>query len=202
MNGVEAAILVLASFFVGSLPFGYWICHAKGIDIRTHGSGNIGATNVWRVAGPIPGTLVLLLDILKGAGPSYVGLAMGGIPWGVGCGVAAILGHSMSPFLKFRGGKGVATTLGMLLVVTPVTAGLTLGFWLLLVAATRYVSLASILACLFAVTLVFVRNENPYVQVVFVGLAALIIFRHRTNIRRLIHQEEPKFTIRPPTKPA
>lgn len=199
---MEWALLVAAAYLVGSLPFGYWACLTRGIDIRTVGSGNVGTTNVWRCAGPKLGMLVFLLDVGKGAAPTYAGLALGGPKWGVIAGTAAIVGHSASPFLGFRGGKGVATTLGMLIAATPVTASLVFGFWLLLTLTTRYVSVASISACLFAIATAFARGENPWIQGVFLLLAALIIVRHKSNIGRLLRGEEPKFSFSKRPAPA
>jgi glycerol-3-phosphate acyltransferase PlsY len=194
---LRIAVLVIASYLLGSVPFGLWVCRAlKGVDIRTLGSGNIGATNVWRTVGPAPGLLVLVLDVLKGWGPAFAGTTLGGPVYGVVGGAAAVLGHSFSPFLRFRGGKGVATTLGVLIGVTPVTAAITFGAWIVVLALSRYVSLASILASAVGVATVAVRREDPIVLALFALIGLLIIVRHRGNIARMAKGEEPKFRFR------
>jgi len=199
MDIAKIAALVVASYLVGSLPFAYWLClWCRGVDIRTIGSGNVGATNVLRCAGPGLAIVVFLLDVAKGTGPALAGVTLGDATLGLAAGAGAIIGHSFSPFIGFKGGKGVATTLGVLTGISPITAGVAFGVWIVLVALFRYVSVASLLASLFAVGMVVVRREPTPVEVVFGLMYLLIIYRHRSNIARLMKGEEPKIRLRKP----
>src|SRR5919199_4655760 len=147
---MTTALLVLAGYVAGSMPFGYWLVRlAKGVDIRTVGSGNIGATNVWRTFGARLGAPVVLLDTVKGLVPALVATLWVGSLWGVAAGAAAMLGHSRPVFLKFaRGGKMVATCGGAFLGVAPVVGGIGAAGWVVVFAACRYASVASITAAL------------------------------------------------------
>ncbi len=205
--------LVLAgAFLLGAIPFGYLAGRMRGIDLRAHGSGNIGATNTLRVLGIPTGIVVLLLDVLKGFAPVLVagrldggGATTGANGWVlVGAGLAAILGHTFSPFLRFKGGKGVATSLGVLIGLSPLVAGLALGVFLLVVVVTRYVSLGSILAAL-AQALVFwfplFGGRAAPLPFRLLGLlaAAFVIFKHRGNIERLRKGTEARFGEKKPS---
>ena len=202
--------LALASFLIGSLPFGLWVGLAKGVDIRTLGSRNIGATNVLRVLGPMPGALVFILDTLKGA----VGILIArqfifelssdpvksahplSMPYLVLIGLCAVLGHTFSPFLKFKGGKGIATSLGVLLALSGQVALVGIGIWVVCVAITRYVSAASLLAALILpVASFFLLKdlERTWMLGLTIGLLVLVTVKHRANIGRLLHGTEPKF---------
>ena len=194
------ACLLGVAYLIGSIPTGYLVtkCVARGTDIRTKGSGNVGATNVARVAGTWPGLVVLLLDAGKGA--LVVGLVPG---WWPGApplllvrlvmGFAVVIGHDYPCFLRFQGGKGIATTLGVLIVLLPSLAGVCALVWAAVFAWTRYVSLASIAASL-ALPLGLVIAGHP-ASTVMVGscLAWLAIYRHRANIHRLSLGQEPQF---------
>lgn len=207
--------LPLAGFICGSLPFGLWIARARGVNIRAHGSGNIGATNVWRVMGRGPGMLCFTLDVLKGLVPSLgAGLLLGTIGIGggatesavwmhVGTGVAAILGHMFTPLAGFKGGKGVATAFGALLGVWPVMTVavlLALAAWIVVFKVGRMVGIASVAAAatvpLAVAGLGYVdpslRWRTPHL-VVAVVLGALVIWKHRGNIRRTLAGTEPRF---------
>ncbi len=180
-----AAILVVAAYVGGSLPLGYWAGRLRGIDIREHGSGNTGATNVWRVLGRRVGVPVLVGDLLKGLVPTLVGLDIAGPGVAVVAGAAAVAGHTFPVLLRFGGGKGVATSAGVVLALTPLHAvGLALLFvvvlWLF-----RYVSLASMVtATLYPVAAI--ATGEPWPVVAFGAVAAVgIIARHRANIGRL-----------------
>lgn len=191
----------LVAYFCGSLPFGKWIAAARGVDILKEGSGNIGATNVWRVLGPKWGAVVLLMDILKGFLPSYllplmVGQSAGDPKYGILFGACAVVGHSVSPFLRFRGGKSVATALGVMLAVTPVVAGIAFGLFLLTLLLTRFVSVGSIVGSMSAPILAFAFGSPLEVVVVYSILATLIFLRHIPNIKRLMGGTEPKFDAR------
>ena len=216
---------ITAAYLIGSIPFGYMIGRARGIDIRQHGSKNIGATNVGRVLGKKFGYGCFVLDLLKGAGPVVgAGLLHGvaGMPvteiapmalwlW-LGVAIATVLGHMFSPFLGFRGGKGVATGLGALLGLWPLLTVPAIGalvVWLITVKVMRYVSLASVLAacaiplfCLVGLLLHEVTAEevtlrdalaaSAPVLIVTVLLAALVTWKHRGNLQRIVRGEEPR----------
>ncbi|HWI54583.1 MAG TPA: glycerol-3-phosphate 1-O-acyltransferase PlsY, partial [Desulfobacteria bacterium] len=180
-------LAVIIAYLLGSIPFGYIVSKFwKGINILEHGSGNIGFTNVLRTIGWPPAAVVLAGDIGKGAVAAWMGLLISA-PFGIFCGIAAMLGHSYSIFLKFRGGKMVATSLGVLLVLTPKTAFVAIIVWLITLGLTRYVSLASILAGIGVIPAMFYFKEPDTLKVFLAVAAAFIIFRHRANIGRLLN---------------
>jgi conserved hypothetical integral membrane protein TIGR00023 len=192
------AVIFVFGFLLGSVPFAYVISKAvAGIDIRKVGSGNVGATNVARVLGWKWGSLVFLLDALKGFLPVFIVRLL--VPYNIelalATGLAPILGHVFTPFLGFKGGKGVATSLGVFLALSPV--GVLIGFmvWIITVLLTGYVSLGSLLGSLSAFLWILFLDPNrtslPFL-VISAIVVALIWFRHRGNIRRLIRGEEPK----------
>ncbi|SKB02718.1 glycerol-3-phosphate acyltransferase PlsY [Prosthecobacter debontii] len=203
-----AAILVsaLGGYLSGSLPFGYWAGKLKGIDIRQHGSGNIGATNVIRVLGKGIGIPVFILDALKGWLPAWlagVWVAQQGAAQeiisaaAVVAGLAAVLGHMFTFWLSFKGGKGVATTAGVLLGIAPLAMLGGLIVWLLFFFTTRYVSLASMMAGVGVVaTMATVMGRNGQWDLVMLGfgilIMGLVIVRHRSNISRLLAGTESK----------
>jgi glycerol-3-phosphate acyltransferase PlsY len=192
------ALLVLGGYLCGSLPFGYWLVRwLRGEDIRTVGSGNIGATNVWRTFGARLGIAVVLLDTLKGFVPALVGTLVAGPLWGVLAGGAAMLGHSRPVFLRFaRGGKMVATCGGAFLGVAPIVGGIGAAVWILVFAACRYASVASITAAL-SLPLIALGLDEPWPVIAFAALAALaVLFLHRANIRRLRMGTETKMLLR------
>lgn len=186
---------------VGSLPFGYWIGLARGIDIRQQGSGNIGATNVWRVLGARAGLMVLVLDVLKGFAPTFwlpnVLARLTGLEataeHGLLFGTCAILGHVASPFLRFRGGKAVATSLGVILALTPLVGVVGLVVFAMLFVLTRYVSLSSLVGAVATALSVQFLSDSVAVRIVYVMVALLLIYRHRSNISRLMRGEERRF---------
>lgn len=184
---------VIAGYLLGSIPFGYLVSkYWKGINILEHGSGNIGFTNVLRTLGWPPATAVLIGDVGKGALAAWVGVSAGGEVFGIFCGMAAMLGHSFSVFLKFRGGKLVATALGALLVLAPQVTVVAVLVWLLTLAVTRYVSMSSILAAVSVIPSMFVFRETTEMKVFLSLAAAFLIFRHRSNIRKLLKGTEYK----------
>jgi glycerol-3-phosphate acyltransferase PlsY len=192
------ALLVLGGYLCGSLPFGYWLVRwRRGVDIRSVGSGNIGATNVWRTFGARLGIAVVLLDTLKGFVPALVGTLVAGPLWGVLAGGAAMLGHSRPVFLRFaRGGKMVATCGGAFLGVAPIVGGIGAAVWILVFAACRYASVASITAAL-ALPLIALGLDEPWPVIAFAALAAVaVLFLHRANIRRLRMGTETKMLLR------
>lgn len=202
------AILVSAvgGYLSGSLPFGYWAGKLKGIDIRQHGSGNIGATNVFRVLGKGMGIPVFILDALKGWLPAWLaglwlqqqGAALELVSAAaVVAGLAAVLGHMFTFWLGFKGGKGVATTAGVLLGIAPLAMLGGLAVWLLFFFTTRYVSLASMMAGVGVVaTMTITMARSGRWDLVMLGFGVLImllvIVRHRSNITRLLAGTESK----------
>jgi len=209
MNPTLAALLIfIAAYAIGSLPFGLITARlAAGIDIRQHGSGNIGATNVARVLGAKYGILVLVLDCLKGALPTFFLPRLVLAPdagdqmhFAVLSGIAAILGHMFPCWLGFRGGKGVATALGVVLVLAPQASGAATIVFAICFALSRIVSLSSILAALSFCAVQFWRlMPEPFSHATWslalfsIGVPLLIIVRHRANVGRLLRGQEPKF---------
>lgn len=197
-------VLYAFSYLLGSLPFGYLVGRARGIDITKVGSGNTGATNVYRALGKSAGLLVFVLDVAKGFVPVFVARQiLKGDPafdaHSVCIGVTSVLGHSFSPFLKFKGGKGVATGLGVLAAIAPLVAGLGFGTFLLVLAVWRIVSLSSISACVVVIVSLFATAQPLVVCIVFGLIALFVIVRHKSNIKRLLKGEEPK--LKAPPKP-
>jgi acyl-phosphate glycerol 3-phosphate acyltransferase len=195
------ALVAVAAYLVGAVPFGYLVARAKGVDILRQGSGNIGATNVGRILGRPFGILVFLLDFAKGALPVYVAgaLAPADVPpeWPqVTAGIAAFLGHLFPVYLRFRGGKGVATGAGVVAVLAPGPTAGALLVWVTVVAATRYVSLASLTAAAALCALRVAFTPEPWagprgVVTGFCLLAAILVAaRHRANIGRLLRGNE------------
>lgn len=192
--------LLCASYLLGSIPTGFLVGRlAKGIDIRQHGSGNVGATNVVRVVGKLPGLLVLAVDVAKGWLPvvflAPIAIHHGGHPISPGAvklliGLAAVAGHIWNPFLQFQGGRGVATSLGFLLALDLRVALGALGVWCVMALVTRYVSVASISAALAAPFLMVFLGLSTFWVLGGIGVSLAIIARHRPNILRLLHGEE------------
>ena len=192
------AILAAAGFLAGSMPFGYWLVRlTNGVDIRTVGSGNIGATNVWRTYGRWYGIPVVLLDVLKGFAPALVATLLVGHLAGVLAGGAAMLGHARPVFLKFaKGGKMVATCGGVFFGVAPVVAVCGLATWVILFLLLRYASVASIVASL-ALAPIAVGLGEPWPVWGFglvAGVAVLVL--HRANLKRLFRGQEHRFQLR------
>lgn len=199
-------LIVLLSYLLGSVPSGFLVARAKGVDLRTVGSGNIGATNAMRVLGKPLGIFVLLADAAKGAlACAFVPELAGGLttaaPTGdwpvIAAGVAAILGHNFTCWLRFKGGKGIATSAGVLLVLMPKALGVCLAIWLIVFAVRRTVSLASIMAAAALPFAVWFFDRSGALIAVAAGLAALAIYRHRANIQRLLNGTEPRLGSRP-----
>jgi acyl phosphate:glycerol-3-phosphate acyltransferase len=203
-------VIIILCYLIGSFPSGYLVAKSQGIDIRQHGSGNIGATNVLRVMGKKWGYLVFLCDSLKGflavkAGVWLGASAAGDITLaGVVAGICCIIGHIYTVWLHFKGGKGIATSIGVLLAIVPVIVVLiVLMVWLAIFFIWKYVSLASICAALslpVAVLALFplVAHGNYWVLLIFsLIVAALAVWRHRSNIDRLLNGKENRFGSKP-----
>ncbi len=195
MNPVTLPTLALGcfgAFLCGSIPFGLVLVKVAGKgDVREHGSGNIGATNVSRVGGKALGILTLLLDIAKGFLPVFVAKHLG---WGEAAlsllALSAVLGHVFTPWLKFRGGKGVATALGVALAFRAAMVLPALGVFIVLLLVFRYVSLGSVMAALALPLLLFCKGAAPPVLLPWAGLSLLGIAKHHENIRRLLKGTE------------
>jgi len=192
---IEALILILLAYLVGSIPFGLILSkHIAKRDIRSAGSGNIGATNVMRVLGKKLGVLTLMFDILKGA--IFVILAevvTHSEIWASLAGLAAFLGHLYPIYLKFRGGKGVATSVGIFLFLAPYALLVDIVIFLLVVYQTRYVSLGSIIAAALLPVILLVFSYSYVYVILAVIMGGFIILRHRDNIQKLRQGRETKF---------
>ncbi|MGE0754080.1 MAG: glycerol-3-phosphate 1-O-acyltransferase PlsY [Alphaproteobacteria bacterium] len=196
---IENILIIFIAYLLGSIPFGLLLTRMAGLgDVRNIGSGNIGATNVMRTGKKWLGILTLLLDMAKGyAGVLIAACAMACYGFDVPsmllltAGMAAVLGHVFSIFLKFKGGKGVATAIGVLLALNPMMALTYAIFWLLILGSSRFVSVASIVS-FWALLVVYVPNANANVCLFLSLLALLITWTHRGNIARLKEGAEPK----------
>lgn len=204
---VNLAIIVVLAYVLGSIPFALIISRIwKGIDIREHGSRNAGFTNVYRVIGPLPAALVLILDISKGAAAVLLPiqilphtLPLSPVDVKILAALCVMMGHVFPLFAGFRGGKGIATGLGALLSIIPLEATLALVLFVLIVAITRYVSLGSLSAAAFIfLALLFERyylkiQVNDHLLAAMLLLNGFIFFNHRGNIKRLLSGTENKF---------
>ncbi len=201
-----AVALTGASYLLGAIPIGLILARCKGIDIRRVGSNNIGATNVFRSVGKGWGIATFIGDFIKGFVPAFV-VPLVLVRWGslapdtrvaaglvFGC--AAIAGHNWPVYLRFKGGKGVATSAGVLLGVAPVAVAVGLAGWLGLLLITRYVSVASMGAALIIVAWAWIPPRAGWLlPLVLTGLALLVVLRHRANLRRLFRGEEHRFSF-------
>lgn len=195
---MKPAALLLASYLAGSIPFGFLIARFRGVDLRKIGSGNIGATNAMRALGKPLGILVFVLDAGKGFLPAWLALPLG-TGWALAAGTAAVLGHNFPVWLRFRGGKGVATGCGVWLALSPLACLGALLTFALALAVTRYVSLASILgACAVPLSLAALRRDPEWLVMAAAGMAALIALRHRANLVRIAAGVEPRIGNSPP----
>jgi len=206
-------IVALAAYLLGSIPTGFLVAKGKGIDIRTVGSGNMGATNVFRVLGKTSGTIVLLADAAKGWLACLLGFLICGyfnsahaglhdssdpellnfLPpdrCAIIAGICAVLGHNYTCWLGFKGGKGIATTAGVYFALAPLAAGIALTTWIVLALATRYVSVASIAAAAALPIAVWFTTDSLLLGIVTTALGLLAILKHKKNIQRLLHGTE------------
>jgi acyl phosphate:glycerol-3-phosphate acyltransferase len=222
-------LIALAAYLLGSIPTGYLVAKAKGIDIRAAGSGNIGATNAMRVLGKPAGIAVLIADTLKGyivcafltplifnwlaphfpTKTDYPGINLFYPPFSdetvefqtkilVLAGIFAVLGHNYTCWLKFKGGKGIATTAGVYLALAPVALGIALAVFILAILLTRYVSVGSIAAAVaLPVAVSVMMPDNILLRIVTIALGALAIYKHKSNIQRLIAGTESRFGGKP-----
>jgi glycerol-3-phosphate acyltransferase PlsY len=193
-----SAVAIVTAYVIGAVPIGYLVGRAFGVaDIRHHGSGNIGATNVLRTVGRLPALLTLGGDIAKGYAAVALGGALASGPWGdpgaaAACAVAAVIGNCWSVFLGFRGGKGVATGLGALLRLVPWAVLPAAALWLGVTVSFRYISLASILAAVCAAVAALLLGYPGQSVLAALGVGAIVVARHHANITRLLSGHEPK----------
>ncbi len=197
-------LTLVAAYLVGSIPTGYLVARAKGVDLRAHGSGNIGATNAFRVLGKGPGIFVLLMDAFKGAAAViWVPLLTASwVPGNAGtylplvAGVGAILGHNYTCWLRFKGGKGVATSAGVMGALLPWALVIALSTWFLVLLISRYMSIASIIAAVALPIGTYFTTSNRALWALAAVLGGMAIWRHRGNIQRLRAGTEPRFEFR------
>ena len=195
-------LVIVLGYLAGSFPTSYLAGRIfRDIDIRKYGSGNIGATNVFRVLGPGPGIIVLLIDVLKGWLPVFVFVPLLASRAGmetldgwlkISAGLSAVCGHNWTVFLRFRGGKGVATSAGVLLGIVPKPLGLSAAVWLIVAGSTMYVSLGSIISALSLPVFIWLSGEQPEIIGFGIIVTVFIIIRHRQNIIRLLQHRENK----------
>ena len=187
------AIACFVFFLVGGIPFGPIIARAKKVDLSKIGSGNIGTTNVYRALGLKYAVLVFFLDALKGAACALLGRVLFGAGMLAGIsGLVAVTGHIFSPYLKFKGGKGVATGFGIMLAIAPVPSLISFGIWLLIVGISRIVSLGSLIAAIALPIMVYLFDKNGWVFYSTLILVAMIVLSHHENIIRIIRKEEKR----------
>jgi len=190
---MELALVIIGGYLIGSIPFGLILTHLGGYgDIRDIGSGNIGATNVLRTGNKKLALATLFLDSLKGAAAVFIAWKLFDYDSAMVAGFCALVGHLFPVWLKFKGGKGVATTLGLLLALTPLIGISACGLWLLTAIVTRYSSLSALVAVAASPALAYFLYGDADLTGMYGIVATLVFFKHRTNIRRLINREEPK----------
>ena len=190
-------VLMIVAYILGSIPNALWIGKVfKGIDVREHGSKNTGSTNAARVLGAKLGILTLILDISKGAIPTLIAtMLLDSSISVILVGICAILGHSFSIFMKFQGGKAVATTVGVFIVLVPGAILLAAVIFFLVFGITRYVSLSSMIGAISLPIWIIIFYKNIPLTIFGIIIAVLIIVRHKSNIQRLLNGTESKFSI-------
>jgi len=193
-------LLGLCSYLVGSIPFSYLIPKWIGkIDIRTMGSGNTGTTNVVRTLGMKVGVLAFIGDFFKGIVPAYIGLLWLGEIGGIIGGSMAVIGHCYPVWLRFKGGKGVATSAGILIVLMPDICILLLIGQFIIIALTKYMSLASLISAVLLPIMAYIFSKSDQMVIFSIGLALFVIYRHRSNLFRLIKGTESKLVSKKKT---
>jgi len=196
---MEFAAVVIGGYLIGSIPFSLLLGRLRGVDIREHGSGNVGTTNVLRTVGAGAGAVALVCDVLKGAAAVFIArYTVGSAEAEMAAGLAAVVGHDWPVFLKFRGGKGVATGVGGVFAMVPVAAAAAIGVFAVVAAWSRYASLGSLIGSFSGVVFVgilfAVGHGGPVEYLIYTAVAvALIFLRHRGNISKLLAGTENKF---------
>jgi glycerol-3-phosphate acyltransferase PlsY len=203
MIDIIQVVLVVGAYLLGSIPTAVWLGKIfYGIDIREHGSGNAGATNTFRILGAKAGVPVLIIDILKGFAAVKLVLLSGlnadsnaWVNFKIALAFAALLGHIFPLFVGFRGGKGVATLLGGVIAIVPLPAAIAVGIFVLVLAASKYVSLASMSAGVsFPFSVIFImKSETPSLIIFSIFVAVLLVVTHKKNIQRLLKKQESRF---------
>lgn len=209
MDYLSYIAVAVGAYLLGSVPTGYLVARAKGIDIRTVGSGNIGATNVFRILGKPAGILVLGADALKGflacwlvANLAYelfgatTGAAISREWLSIVAGIFAVLGHNYTCWLNFKGGKGIATSAGVLVALVPWALLVILAIWIVVFALTRYVSLGSIAASFALPFAAWLTGSSLTSVLIVAGLGALAIYKHKGNIQRLVNGTESRVSFK------
>jgi glycerol-3-phosphate acyltransferase PlsY len=197
-------VTALVAYLLGSIPTGFLVAKARGVDIRTVGSGNIGATNAFRVLGKGFGIFVLLMDALKGwvaviLGAGVVAKLLPGVPLEylrITAGIAAILGHNFTCWLHFKGGKGIATSAGVLIALVPLALAIILTIFIILFLTTRYVSVGSIAAAIALPFATWFTQHDIGLTAVMSAIGALAILKHRKNIQRLLNGTENRIQFK------
>lgn len=203
---MDFILFAISAYLLGSIPTAIWLGKAKyGIDVREHGSNNAGATNTFRVLGKKPGVVVLFIDILKGFIAVFLPFIFGIGEWGSNhlievqlvAALCAVSGHVLPIFANFRGGKGVATSLGVIIGVHPIAAGICVAVFLIVFVISKYVSLgAMIAACCFPILLAFYfKVDSVWLLSFSVLLSAVVVYVHKKNIGRLLRKEENKMNL-------
>ncbi|MDG1035262.1 MAG: glycerol-3-phosphate 1-O-acyltransferase PlsY [Crocinitomicaceae bacterium] len=203
---MDFILFAISAYLLGSIPTAIWLGKAKyGIDVREHGSNNAGATNTFRVLGKKPGVVVLFIDILKGFIAVFLPFIFGIGEWGSNhlievqlvAALCAVSGHVLPIFANFRGGKGVATSLGVIVGVHPIAAGICVAVFLIVFVISKYVSLgAMIAACCFPILLAFYfKVDSVWLLSFSVLLSAVVVYVHKKNIGRLLRKEENKMNL-------
>ena len=203
---IEFVFFGCMAYLLGSIPTAVWLGKAKyGLDVREHGSNNAGATNTYRVLGKKPGIVVLTIDILKGFIAVLLPFILLDYTWGsdeiieiqLVCALLAVMGHVLPVFAGFNGGKGVATSLGVIIGVHPAAAGICIGLFLIVFLSSNFVSLGAIIAAIsFPISVVFIFGAtSPFLIVFSIVLSAAVVFAHRKNIGRLLSGTESKMNL-------
>lgn len=197
MTFFNGLMFILACYLAGSIPMGFVLVKLfTGKDLRTIGSGNVGSTNAKRAAGPIVGGLSFVYDSVKGAAAVLIGMHLAGPFWAMAGGMAAFLGHLYPVWLKFKGGKGVATGVGIAVALFPPSSLMAAVVWIIVRVTTGYVSLASVTATISVVAFVVLANISPFYSVCVPIIGAMIVWRHRGNFQRILEGREnraPKY---------
>lgn len=197
-------LYILVAYLLGSIPTAVWVGKKfYDLDVREHGSKNAGATNTFRVLGKKPGSIVLVIDIVKGLLAVFImKLGVGTVDeefqpyFLIAAAIMAVIGHMFPIFAQFKGGKGVATSLGVILGLYPIAAGICLGVFLIVFIISHYVSLGAIVtSVVFPLLVIFIFKETMPLEVFSIILASLVIYKHKLNIQRLIHGNESKMTL-------
>lgn len=190
---LKIILILILSYILGSIPNALWIGKLfKNVDVRKFGSGNIGSTNAARVLGYKYGIMTLVLDVLKGAIPTYIGYSISS-DLGILAGLLAVVGHTYSIFVKFQGGKAVATTIGVFLIISPYSILTLLGLFIIIVLISGYVSLASIICASLLFVAVYIYHGTIHEVIFALLIGILVIYRHKSNIKNLLEKKEAKF---------